>query len=123
MIRLIHGAEVYGVEVDAETRCAHWYSPLDIIAIRFKCCGLWYPCFDCHRETAGHEAAVWPDDEFGERAVLCGSCGRQLSVNEYLASDSRCPACGSGFNPGCKNHLHLYFEASRGVHTFANPPE
>ena len=39
MIRLIHGEEVHGVDVDPETRCAHWRSPLDIIAIQFKCCG------------------------------------------------------------------------------------
>ena len=111
MMRLVHGEQVHGVDVDPETRCAHWHSPLDIVAIRFKCCGRWHPCFECHEETAGHEATVWPAAEFGERAILCGSCGRRLSVHEYLACDSRCPACGSGFNPGCSKHRHLYFES------------
>lgn len=102
-----------GVGVDAETRCAHWHSPLDIVAIRFKCCGAWYPCFDCHAETAGHDPAVWPADEFAERAVLCGACGLKLTVDEYLDCSSRCPACRSPFNPGCSKHLHLYFERQR----------
>ena len=112
MIITVHGEEVHGVDVDAETRCAHWHSPLDIIAIRFKCCGRWYPCFDCHRETAGHETAVWPESEFGERAILCGSCGEQLSIDEYRACGSACPECKAQFNPGCSKHFHLYFESS-----------
>ena len=111
MIKLIHGEEVHGIGIDAKTRCAHWHSPLDIIAIKFKCCGRWYPCFDCHEELAGHEAVVWPAEEFGERAILCGACGRQLSVHEYLSCNSVCPNCRSSFNPGCSRHRHLYFES------------
>src|SRR5688572_33348499 len=108
MITLIHGEEVHGVGVDAQTRCAHWNSPLDIIAIKFKCCGRWYPCFDCHKETAGHDTEVWPTDEFDTPAILCGACGRRLTVHEYLACSSTCPACGNPFNPGCTRHRHLY---------------
>ena len=110
MIRLIHGEEVHGVDVDPETRCAHWRSPLDIIAIQFKCCGRWYPCFDCHSELADHPAHVWPKAEFGERAILCGACGVKLSVDEYSACNSVCPSCTSAFNPGCIRHFDLYFE-------------
>jgi len=110
MIILVHGEEVHGVGVDAETRCAHWSSPLDIIAIRFKCCGRWYPCFECHKATAGHVPEIWPAEEFDRSAILCGACGRQLTVDEYLACHSTCPACSAAFNPGCANHRHLYFE-------------
>jgi uncharacterized CHY-type Zn-finger protein len=109
MFRLIHGEEVHGVDVDAETRCAHWHSPLDIIAIKFKCCGRWYPCFECHSELADHTASVWPMDEFDEPAILCGACGRQLTVNEYLGGSAKCPDCESPFNPGCAKHSHFYF--------------
>lgn len=109
---MIHGEVLHGVDIDAETRCAHWHSPLDIIAIKFKCCEHWYPCFDCHAETAGHNPAVWPAEEFSEPAILCGACGRQLSVHEYLDCGSRCPECGRGFNPGCSKHLHLYFQVA-----------
>lgn len=110
MVRLIHGEEVHGVDIDAETRCAHWHSPLDIIAIKFKCCGRWYPCFECHSELAGHSASVWPKGEFVERAILCGACGTKLSIDEYSTCDSTCPTCKASFNPGCSNHFHLYFE-------------
>jgi uncharacterized CHY-type Zn-finger protein len=110
-MRVVHGCEAYGVEVDAETRCGHWHSPLDIIAIKFKCCGRWYPCFDCHAEVAGHQPSVWPREEFAEKAILCGACGHQLSINEYLAGDNACPECAAAFNPGCAKHYHLYFQA------------
>ncbi|HCA60184.1 MAG TPA: hypothetical protein DEP46_19645 [Blastocatellia bacterium] len=109
-LRLVHGKEVFGVEVDEETRCGHWHSPLDIIAIRFKCCGRWYPCFDCHAEVAGHEPAVWPRAERAEKAILCGGCGVELSIDDYLACENLCPACECQFNPGCAKHYHLYFE-------------
>jgi len=106
----LHGVEVFGVDVDNETRCAHWHSALDIIAIKFKCCGLWYPCFDCHREIADHQPDVWQSSEFDEEAVLCGSCGHQLTITEYLASNSKCTECHAEFNPGCAKHYHLYFQ-------------
>jgi uncharacterized CHY-type Zn-finger protein len=109
-MRVVHGIEVFGVDVDAETRCAHWNSELDIIAIKFKCCGRWYPCFECHRTVADHPAEVWPVSEREAKAILCGACGQKLSTEEYLACNSMCPACGSGFNPGCAKHYHLYFE-------------
>jgi uncharacterized CHY-type Zn-finger protein len=108
--RLIHGVEVQGVNVDAETRCGHWHSALDVIAIKFKCCGEWYPCFACHAETAGHAAEFWPQSEFSQKAILCGACGHQLTIDEYLASDSTCTRCKVPFNPGCAKHYHLYFE-------------
>jgi uncharacterized CHY-type Zn-finger protein len=41
---------------------------------------------------------------------LCGACGHQLTVNEYLNCNSVCPRCRSQFNPGCANHYYLYFE-------------
>ena len=110
MILNIHGEEVAGVDVAADTRCAHYHSDLDIIAIKFKCCGRWFPCFDCHAETAGHAPGVWPIYERNTQVVLCGGCGHQLSINEYFESDSTCPTCKAKFNPGCANHYHLYFE-------------
>jgi uncharacterized CHY-type Zn-finger protein len=100
---------VHGLELDPETRCAHWRSPLDIIAIRMRCCGKYYACRECHDALETHAAEVWPLSAFGQRAVLCGACGHELSVNEYLACGSRCPACRAGFNPGCHKHRGLYF--------------
>lgn len=109
-MRIIHGCEVYGIEVDGETRCGHWHSPLDIIAIRFECCGRWYPCFDCHKAVADHEPRVWPRTEFAEKAILCGACGNQIAIDEYIAAANKCAVCSRDFNPGCAKHYHLYFQ-------------
>ena len=109
---LIHGLEVKGANVDSQTRCAHYRTPRDIIAIRFKCCGDWFPCFECHQENTDHPAEVWNLTEFDTTAVLCGNCGYQMTIAEYLKCGSSCPQCDSLFNPGCANHYHLYFETA-----------
>jgi uncharacterized CHY-type Zn-finger protein len=111
--RVIHGETVHGVDVDAATRCAHYHGLADIVAIRFYCCGRWYPCYECHRADARHAATVWPAAEHGTPAVLCGGCGHRMTVAAYLACDARCPSCGAAFNPGCARHHHLYFEGTR----------
>lgn len=108
-MRIVHGEQIYGEDVDRQTRCAHYHSELDIIAIKFNCCGKWYPCFECHAAAADHAAQVWPREKFDEPAVLCGSCGYQLTVRQYLDCQSRCPECEAAFNPGCAKHYHLYF--------------
>jgi uncharacterized CHY-type Zn-finger protein len=76
-----------------------------------RCCGAYYACRDCHDALADHPAQVWPRSTWNEAAVLCGACGTEMSVNAYLACDNRCPMCEAAFNPGCKLHHHLYFEA------------
>lgn len=109
--RLVLGdVTVNGVDIDEETRCRHWHSALDIVALRFACCGEWFSCFDCHSELVDHDPAVWPRRDFGELAAMCGGCGRKISVTEYTGGDSACIACGREFNPSCEQHYHLYFE-------------
>jgi len=103
--------QVHGIDVDAETRCAHYNKPVDVIAIKMRCCGEYYACKDCHEALAGHAIEVWPRSEWDAKAVLCGLCGVELSVREYLACANVCPGCGAGFNPGCRNHYSFYFEA------------
>ena len=106
----VKGIAVYGKLVDHQTRCVHWYSSLDIIAIKFKCCGKYFPCYSCHAETTTHTSVVWPASEFGEKAILCGVCGHELTISEYMACRNTCPNCASSFNPGCAKHYDLYFE-------------
>lgn len=101
---------VHGVTLDTETRCAHYHSRLDIIAIKMRCCATYYACRECHDQLAGHAAEVWPIDEWDQAAVLCGACGAEMTVREYLGCADQCPSCGAPFNPGCRNHHHLYFE-------------
>jgi uncharacterized CHY-type Zn-finger protein len=106
----IKGIEVRGSILDDETRCSHYHSDKDRIAIRFYCCGIYYPCYQCHEEHGCAETKVWPKTQFGEKGILCGSCKQELTIAEYLNCHSVCPECGADFNPGCNLHKHLYFE-------------
>lgn len=106
----IKGINIYGKPIDQQTRCQHWHSELDVIAIKFKCCEKYYPCFSCHEEEADHEPKVWPKSEFDSKAILCGVCGTELSISDYQNSNNSCPNCKAAFNPGCSKHYHLYFE-------------
>ncbi|XVH32472.1 CHY zinc finger protein [Haloferacaceae archaeon DSL9] len=101
---------VRGVDLDADARCAHYHGDRDVIAIKFACCETYYACYDCHEAVADHDPERWPSDRFDEPAVYCGRCGAELTVDEYLACEHTCPACGTAFNPGCAGHHHLYFE-------------
>jgi uncharacterized CHY-type Zn-finger protein len=58
----VHGHTVRGVDVGPETRCRHYDSELDVIAIRFPCCGTFYPCYECHLAAADHEPERWGGD-------------------------------------------------------------
>lgn len=101
---------VHGLHLDPQTRCAHWHSELDVVALKMRCCGRYYACRDCHDALADHAAQVWPAAEFDAPAVLCGVCSGELTIAEYLACEDRCPRCAAPFNPGCRKHRHLYFE-------------
>ena len=108
--REVHGHAVSGVDVGPETRCGHYASERDVIAIRFPCCETYYPCFECHEAVADHDAERWGADGSEEPAVLCGVCGEELTVQEYVDGEDRCPTCEAEFNPGCRRHYHRYFE-------------
>lgn len=99
-----------GLDLDPQTRCAHYRSSLDVVAIRMRCCGEYYACRECHDALADHPAEVWPRAQWDENAARCGVCGHLMSVAAYLACEDRCPACAAGFNPGCRLHRGLYFE-------------
>ena len=101
--------QVKGKVIDEHTRCIHYHSFKDIIAIRMKCCNEYYPCIDCHNEIAEHSPLVWPATEFDTKAVLCGACYNEMTISEYLQSNHCCPFCTASFNPGCSNHYHYYF--------------
>src|SRR5271168_2109801 len=101
---------VHGSNVDSQTRCAHYHGPTDIVAIKMKCCGLYYACKDCHERLTDHPIAVWPESDWNQEAVLCGACGATLTILEYMRSDFCCPSCRAQFNPGCRGHYHYYFQ-------------
>ena len=103
--------QILGIALDSQTRCAHYRTPVDIIAIKMKCCLTYYACKDCHETLAYHATDVWRRDEWDSLAVLCGACGLEMTVSEYLECSNRCPACDAHFNPLCSKHYHHYFEA------------
>ena len=101
--------EVRGIRVDAQTRCAHYHSPVDVIAIKMKCCGEYFACKDCHDALADHVLEPWPREDRAQRAVLCGACASELAIADYLENAARCPACNASFNPHCSDHHEYYF--------------
>ncbi|HEY8689401.1 MAG TPA: CHY zinc finger protein [Chitinophagaceae bacterium] len=101
---------IKGKPIDEQTRCVHYHSPLDIIAIKFKCCNDYYPCYYCHEEQTNHHVEVWKKDEQNTKAILCGICKSEMTIRQYLNCNDQCLFCGSKFNPNCSNHYHFYFE-------------
>jgi uncharacterized CHY-type Zn-finger protein len=99
--------------MDSSTRCIHYHGPLDVIAMKFKCCKTYYCCYECHQEAADHKPALWGKTEWSEKAILCGGCRAELTIGQYRNSSYLCPLCGIAFNPKCQNHYHLYFEEDR----------
>jgi uncharacterized CHY-type Zn-finger protein len=111
---------VHGLELNPKSGCAHYHSPLDIIAIKFKCCGRYFACRSCHDALADHPVEQFNSDKFQEQAVLCGSCGAELQIATYLACNAKCPHCQALFNPECKEHWDLYFKINELVTTNLN---
>ena len=101
---------IKGKPIDNETRCIHYSSARDVVAIKFKCCNEYYPCYVCHEETAGHRPEVWKQNEFNTKAILCGVCQTEMTISIYKDFNYKCPACKALFNAHCRNHDHLYFE-------------
>ena len=100
---------VRGVGLDDETRCTHYGTERDVVAIRFSCCGEYYACFKCHRALANHDAIPWPAYRRDDPAVRCGVCGTSMPAPVYVSGDT-CPDCGAAFNPNCAAHYSRYFE-------------
>lgn len=72
--------KVYGSLIDTETRCRHYFTEEDIIAIKFKCCNKYYPCYKCHNEFEKHAIKRWSEPSFNEKAILCGVCKHELTI-------------------------------------------
>jgi uncharacterized CHY-type Zn-finger protein len=75
---------VRGVAVDGATRCAHYRTDRDVVAIRFACCDAFYACFDCHATVTDHDAGRLPADRLDEPSVRCGACGTVHAARTYL---------------------------------------
>jgi len=110
---------IHGLSLTPLTQCAHWHSPLDIIAIKHACCRKFYACVSCHNVLEEHhQPQVWKKEDWDEKAVICGQCKTVWSVQEYLEAKigtdgkPQCGSCGAKWNPGCKKHWGLYFDVN-----------
>ena len=61
---------VKGKPIDDQTRCAHYHSSLDVIAVKFKCCNEYYPCYYCHKESSDHPADTWKKNEQNNKSIM-----------------------------------------------------
>lgn len=108
----IAGLRICGVDIDAQTRCAHWHAHWDVVAIRLPCCDTYWACHDCHHALADHPMQRWPPGAVAQ-AVLCGACGTTFDIGTYKAvynyAAPACPHCNHPWNPGCVKHMGLYF--------------
>ena len=98
-----------GALLDDETRCVHYHSPLDVVALQCYQCRTFYPCFECHNEQEDHAFKPWPKTAQQEQAILCGVC-RTLHTIEAYQSMTHCTNCQAPFNPKCTLHAKHYFE-------------
>jgi Uncharacterized conserved protein len=66
---------VYGPTVDDETRCIHYRTSTDIIAIRFGAAVATTRATSAMRSRKDHEARQWPVAE-RETKASCAGCAR-----------------------------------------------
>lgn len=90
--------DVKGFLKNNQTPCTHYHGETDVVAINFKCCGDYYPCYKCHDESVNDPRERWSKEIFSNKAILCGKCMTECSINEYM-THQRCLQCETNFNP------------------------
>jgi len=99
----------FDLAIDNEGRCKHYHGENDTTLLKFKCCNKYYPCYKCHSENEIHEVQLWKKEEFHKKAILCGVCKKELTINDYLHMET-CKYCNITFNPNCSKHYIKYFD-------------
>ena len=73
--------KIHGIGLDKAGRCTHYHTQLDIAALLCAKCRKYYACYSCHDELEDHSfVATTPEEAY---PVLCGNCGRKLTLQEY----------------------------------------
>ena len=84
--------QAQGLLVDHESRCVHYHSDKDIVALQCYECKKYYACYQCHNELESHVFSPYP-----------------LNLKEEYTETGTCPFCNAAFNPACQNHYSIYF--------------
>ena len=101
-------AQIHGLLVDKESRCQHYHSPLDIVALKCYDCQKYYACYQCHDHIEDHRFRAYPCHIRQDKVVICGVCLHEMTIENYQKSVS-CSHCHSRFNPACSKHYDIYF--------------
>ena len=101
--------QAQGLLVDAESRCVHYHTDKDIVSLQCYECRKYYACYQCHNALETHTFTPYPLSLKEDRTILCGSCKKTLTYEEY-SKKSSCPYCNAAFNPACQRHHSYYFK-------------
>lgn len=99
--------KVYGIGLDAEGRCEHYHTELDVVALRCGKCRKYYACYKCHDQLEDHAFVPADAGQDADTPVLCCSCNSKLTYIQY--QQGKCAFCGHDFNPKCALHHDIYF--------------
>lgn len=100
--------KIFGFPIDSVGRCRHYHGVNDIVSIKFNCCEKYYPCYKCHEENEDHPILAWNKEDFSKKAILCGNCHTEITINDYVEKQ-KCTHCNSSFNPNCSLYYDIYF--------------
>ncbi|MGX7775790.1 CHY zinc finger protein [Streptococcus pluranimalium] len=94
-----------GIDIDENSRCRHYHTEQDIVALKCADCQPYYACYKCHDVLEDHTFKATSSDE--PYPVICGACQSYLTFSAYKRGS--CPQCDAVFNPNCQLHDHIYF--------------
>ena len=83
--------KIYGLLVDNESRCQHYHTELDIVALKCFDCLKYYACYQCHDSLEEHSFRAYPCHLKQDKVLICG-------VYQHA------------FNLACSKHYDIYFE-------------
>ena len=101
--------QINGLLVDDQSRCQHYHSTLDIVALKCFECLKYYACYQCHDCLEKHSFRAYPCQLKQDKVLICGVCRHEMTIEEYQDVEA-CPNCHRAFNPACSKHYDIYFD-------------
>ena len=76
-------SQINGLLVDDQSRCQHYHSPLDIVALKCFECQKYYACYQCHDRLEAHIYRAYPCQLKQDKVLICGVCRHEMTIEEY----------------------------------------